>query len=159
MSLTRESINAAISGYFDGCNEANAAKMMSYFTPDAVHYFPQRTAFGALRGARAIADCWVNCVREFGSWWTVDHVIADPERGEAVIEWTHFKTKMNGYLRGDEWYRFNDAGLITEIRAYYACPSTDSAARYEIGGFDYETAGYPLAAPAEALAAGRGESD
>ena len=26
------------------------------------------------------------------------------------------------YLRGDEWYLFSRAGLIREIRAYYACP-------------------------------------
>ena len=26
--------------YFDGCNEADIEKMVSCFTPDAVHYFP-----------------------------------------------------------------------------------------------------------------------
>lgn len=156
MSVTRENMEAAIRGYFDACNEADAAKMMSFFTTDAVHLFPEGTAFGALRGARAIADCWVLCVREFGSWWTVDRVIVDPERREAVIEWTHFKTKLGGYLRGDEWYRFDKDGLICEIKAYYACPTVDGGARYEIGGFDYKALGYPLTAPQEAFDPARG---
>ena len=154
--VTHEHMEAAIRGYFDGCNEANIEKMMRYFTPDAVHYFPAGTALGVLRGARTIAECWRRCVQELGSWWTVDRIIADPAQREAVIEWTHFKHKMGGYLRGDEWYRFDENGLITEIKAYYACPSPDGSATYEIAEFDYANGGYPLAPPDRALDPTRG---
>ena len=32
---------------------------MSFFTPDGTHYFPAGSPLGVLRGAEAIADCWV----------------------------------------------------------------------------------------------------
>ena len=47
--------------------------------------------------------------------------MSQPETGEAVVEWTHWRTKDSSYLRGDEWYVFdNDSDLITTIRAYFA---------------------------------------
>jgi len=149
MPATREQMEAAIRGYFEACNSGDAGRIASWFTADAVHYFPAGSPFGALRGARAIGENWAWCVRELGSWWTVDRVLCDPERGEAVIEWTHFKTAAgrDAYLRGDEWYCFAQDGLITEIRAYYACPAAGSAERYELGGFDYAGRGYTLRAP------------
>ena len=85
---------------------------------------------------------WVKAVANLGSIWTVDHVIVDAPRLEAVIEWTHFKPKQGIYLRGDEWYVFSKAGLIREIRAYYACPTaTDPRRSHEIGDFDYRWTG------------------
>jgi very-short-patch-repair endonuclease len=78
----------------------------------------------------------------------VDHFVYDPETKEAVIEWTHFKPKLNGYLRGDEWYRFDEQGLITEIRAYYACPA--SRPIHEIDGYAYQELDYPVSVPDEA---------
>ena len=122
MTLGREQMERAIRAYFDGCNKADHAKIMSFFTPDAVHYFPGGSPFGAARGARAIADLWLHCVEVLGSWWTIDRMAIDEATREAVIEWTHFKPKRGQVLRGDEWYKFDDRGLITEIRAYYACP-------------------------------------
>ena len=153
MALDRESIKKAVYGYVDACNKADASKIMSYFTENAVHYFPKGSPFGTLRGAAAIAECWTRCVKELGSWWTVDHVIIDPEAQEAVVEWTHFKPEIKGYLRGDEWYRFDDNGLITEIRAYYACPAQKDSARHEIGDYPYESNGYPMTSPEDALRA------
>ena len=153
MTLRRESIERAVRGYVDACNSGDANRIKSYFTTNAVHYFPQGSPFGTLRGAAAIADCWTGCVEELGSWWTVDRVLIDPEAQEAVVEWTHFKPKMNGYLRGDEWYRFDEDGLITEIRAYYACPAQEGVAKHEIGDYPYEPNGYPMALPNEALRA------
>ena len=155
MSLDRKSIEKAVRGYVDACNEADPHKIMSYFVENAIHYFPKGSPFGALRGAAAIADCWTRCVAELGSWWTVDRVIIDPEAREAVVEWTHFKPKMKGYLRGDEWYRFDDNGLITEIRAYYACPAQEGVARHEIGDYPYQENGYPTTLPKDALKARR----
>lgn len=143
--MTRKEIKQLICTYFEGCNEADVKKMMKCFAPEAVHYFPAGAPQGTFKGAKAIAEGWRNAVIEFGSGWTIDNMLIDEEAGEAVIEWTHFKPKLGGYLRGDEWYRFNEEGLITEIRAYYACPT--SKAVHEIGDFDYKGRGYPLAAP------------
>lgn len=145
MTLTRESMEAAIRGYFDACNRADADGIASYFTADGTHYFPDGSPFGALRGAREIADRWVLCVRELGSHWTVDNVVADPSSRQAVIEWSHFKPKAGQVLRGDEWYLFDrSSGLIREIRAYYASPQAEGLTRLELQGFPYAERGYPL---------------
>jgi SnoaL-like domain len=146
--LTSASMEALIRTYFDGCNEADEAKMVACFVPEAVHYFPAGQWDGAFRGAAEIARRWADAVRRLGSVWTVDEVIADPASGRAVIEWTHFKTYENRILRGDEWYRFDaESGLITEIRAYYASPQDASRSELVLDGFDYAGRGYPLVAP------------
>jgi hypothetical protein len=146
---TTAGLEATIREYFDACNEANAERIASYFEPDGVHYFPAGAPQGPFIGARAIAAGWVAAVERLGSIWTVDHVIIDAARLEAVIEWTHFKPKQGVYLRGDEWYIFSERGLIREIRAYYACPPNPAEPRnHEFGGFDYAGRGYPLNAPA-----------
>ncbi len=147
-TLTRESMERTIRTYFGACNSGDPDRVAAFFTPEAVHYFPAGSPFGALRGARAIGECWARCVRDLGSHWTVDYFLGDPERREAVIEWTHFKPKVGGYLRGDEWYRFASDGRIAEIRAYYACPSGAPGQIHEIGGYDYAGRGYPLTLPA-----------
>jgi hypothetical protein len=161
VSISRESIERAVHGYVDACNKADANKIRSYFVENAVHYFPKGSPFGTVRGAAAIAECWTRCVKELGSWWTVDRVIIDAEAQEAVVEWTHFKPKIKGYLRGDEWYRFDNNGLITEIRAYYACPAQENIPRHEIGDYPYEENGYPMALPKGGLRArsSHGKSD
>jgi hypothetical protein len=147
-AITAATLEANIRAYFDGCNEASVAKMTSVMEPDAVHYFPAGAPQGTFFGANTIAEGWVRAVATLGSIWTVDHVIVDVSRLEAVIEWTHFKPKQNIYLRGDEWYVFSPAGLIKEIRAYYACPAATGPMRtHEIGDFDYAARGYPLAPP------------
>jgi ketosteroid isomerase-like protein len=145
---TAAGLEATIRTYFDSCNEANRAKMIGCMEPDAVHYFPAGAPQGTFFGAEAIAAGWARAVANLGSIWTVDHVIVDASRLEAVIEWTHFKPKQGIYLRGDEWYVFSRAGLIREIRAYYACPAATNPARsHEFGDFDYAARGYPLAPP------------
>jgi ketosteroid isomerase-like protein len=141
-------LEATIREYFDGCNEADADKIMGCMVDDAVHYFPAGAPQGTFFGARAIADGWLNAVKNLGSIWTIDRVIVDAPKLEAVIEWTHFKPNHGIYLRGDEWYIFSPEGLITEIRAYYACPAaTDPARSHELGDVDYEGRGYPLSPP------------
>lgn len=142
-------LEATIREYFDGCNEANIEKMMGCFTEDANHYFPNGAPQGTFFGARKIAEGWVNAVKKLGSIWTIDRVLVDAGKLEAVIEWTHFKPKQGIYLRGDEWYVFDEDGLISEIRAYYACPAaTDPARSHEIGDFPYAELGYALTPPA-----------
>jgi hypothetical protein len=145
--VTAAGLEQTIRTYFDGCNEASVAKMISCMEPEATHYFPAGAPQGTFVGAEAIANGWVRAVATLGSIWTVDHVIVDASRLEAVIEWTHFKPKQGFYLRGDEWYRFSKAGLITEIRAYYACPTVTPPRTHQIGDFDYEGRGYPLEPP------------
>lgn len=137
--------------YFDGCNEANVEKMAACFTPDAVHYFPPGMYEGPFRGARKIAEKWRDAVRNLGSYWTVDRLLIEPHSRQAVMEWSHFKTKQNMILRGIEWYEFDAAsGLISEIRAYYASPQATGHDRLELGGFDYAGRQYPDAPPAGA---------
>jgi ketosteroid isomerase-like protein len=134
--------------YFEGCNEADVEKMAACFVPDGVHYFPPGMYDGPFRGARKIGEKWRAAVENFGSYWTVDQVIVDPDTDRAVIEWSHFKTRQGKILRGDEWYIFDPvSGLIREIRAYYASPQDASLERLELGGFDYAGRGYPAGPP------------
>lgn len=134
-----------IRSYFAACNAGDETAIAAFFTPGATHYFPQGNPFGILEGSAAIARCWARCVRELGSVWTVDNFCGDPDRGQAVIEWTHFKSRTGQILRGDEWYVFTPQGLIQEIRAYYAAPPAKGTSVHQIEGFDYEGRGYPPA--------------
>lgn len=145
--MTAAGLEATIRDYFDGCNEANVEKMTACMELDAVHYFPAGAPQGTFFGAQAIADGWVNAVRTLGSVWTIDRVLVDASRLEAVIEWTHFKPKQGIYLRGDEWYIFSERGLIREIKAYYAAPASTEPQSHMIGDFDYEGRGYPMEPP------------
>lgn len=145
---TAAELEATIRTYFDGCNEADAAKMTACMEADAVHYFPAGAPQGTFFGASAIAQGWLRAVASLGSIWTIDRAIVDAPRLQAVIEWTHFKPRQGIYLRGDEWYVFSEHGLIREIRAYYACPAaTDPIRSHELGDFDYAGRGYSMSAP------------
>ncbi|MEE1803122.1 nuclear transport factor 2 family protein [Streptomyces sp. NPDC101062] len=142
----RARMEATIRTYFEGCNEADVEKMAATFHPDAVHYFPPGLD-GPWTGARAIAENWRRLTLTIGSAWTIDRLITDPTTHQAVIEWTHYKTRRGGFLRGDEWYAFDPGtGLITEIRAYYAARS-DGRDHVELEGFDYGARGYHLSCP------------
>ncbi len=148
MQARAERMERVVRTYFDGCNEANTAKMLSCFVPDAVHYFPPGMYEGPFRGAQKIAERWCQAVATLGSYWTVDKLLVEPVTYQAVMEWTHFKTKQGKMLRGIEWYEFDAAsGLISEIRAYYASPQAPDLDRLELGGFDYEGRSYPAAPP------------
>jgi hypothetical protein len=145
--LKREQIEKTIRTYFDGCNEANIEKMLSCFVPDAQHYFPRGAPQGPFLSARAIAEGWKRAVETWGSFWTIDLLLIDEVRNEAAMEWTHFKRRAGLVLRGAELYSLNEDGLITEIRAYYASPISDPPVDHELGGFDYDARGYPIAPP------------
>jgi hypothetical protein len=145
---TAAGLEATIRTYFDGCNEADAHKITSCMEPDAVHYFPAGAPQGTFVGAQAIAAGWQKAVAALGSIWTIDRVIVDAARLEAVIEWTHFKPRQGVYLRGDEWYIFSNLGLIREIRAYYACPTAIPPRTHELGDVPYAERGYPFEPPA-----------
>ena len=100
------SMEQTIRKYFEGCNESSYDKMVACFVKDAVHYFPRDMYDGPWIGASKIANGWIEAVKNIGSYWTIDNLIIDPEKNEAVIEWTHFKTKLGITLRGAEWYSF-----------------------------------------------------
>jgi len=140
---------ARIRTYFEGCNEANREKIYSCFAENIVYYFPPGVG-GPYVGKRATADLWIEHVRVNGSRWTIDRMVAD-ER-EVVIEWTHFKPRIGEYIRGAEWYEFDEDGLITVIRAYYASSRDASRKVNELEGFPYEAKGFPLQPPDEAPA-------
>lgn len=148
MAKRTQAMEAIIRRYFDGCNEADIDKMVACFTPDAVHYFPPGMYEGPFRGARKIAEKWRDAVTNLGSYWTVDRLVIEPHSSQAVMEWTHFKTKKGQVLRGIEWYELDpESGLIKEIRAYYASPQAPEYETLELGGFDYEGRGYPDSPP------------
>ena len=143
-----------IRDYFDACTAGDARAIASFFAPDAVHYFPEGDSYPdgspqrAFRGADAIGRGFGDRFGgEFRTRWTVDHVIVDADRREAVIEWSNFKPSVSpdARLRGAEFYRFDAAGKIVEIRAYYACPPAEPGRPYELGEFDYAGRGYPVA--------------
>jgi ketosteroid isomerase-like protein len=143
-AFTAQEMEQTIRRYYDGCNEADVDKMVSCFTADAVHYFPQGMTRGAFRGAQEIAQRWRSVVRKLGARWTIDHILIDPAKGEAVLEWSNFTA--SSLVRGTEWVLFDRGShLIREIRAYVAAAPAQGATRLELGGFDYAQRGYPLA--------------
>lgn len=144
----RGRMESLIRRYFDACNAADVDGIAACFVPDAVHYFPPGMYDGPFRGATTIGEKWRKAVETIGSYWTIDRMICDPGARQAVIEWTHFKSKDGKVLRGDEWYVFDAAtGLISEIRAYYASPQDPALDRLELGGYDYAAEGYALEPP------------
>lgn len=139
---------ALIRTYFDGCNEADIEKIAACFTADGVHYFPPSMYGGAWRGNRQIGERWAQLVANKGSAWTIDRLVVAPDSHQAVIEWTHYKTREGTILRGDEWYVFDEkTGLIKEIRAYYAAAQHPGVPVTELEGFDYAGRGYHLTCP------------
>ena len=144
----RAHMRELITRYFDACNGADADAIARCFVPGGTHYFPPGMYGGAWRGGHLIGERWADSVATRGSAWTVDRIVCEPESDQAVIEWSHFKTKEGTVLRGDEWYLFDpQTGLIAEIRAYYASPQDRSLRRLELDGFDYAGRGYHLECP------------
>lgn len=84
--LTAEHMEAVMRDYYDGCNEADAEKMMRNFTPDGTHYFPPGMYDGPFRGAAKIAERWQAAVANLGSWWTINMLVIDAPRAQAVID-------------------------------------------------------------------------
>jgi hypothetical protein len=146
--LTAQHMEQLIRRYYDGCNQADAGKMTGCFTPDAVHYFPPGMTRGPFRGAEEIARRWCSVVEKLGAWWTIDNLLIDPAKGQAVIEWSNFTQGRNHVVRGTEWVLFDrDCGLIREIRAYLASPPARDLERLELEAFDYAGRGYPVSSP------------
>ena len=144
MGTTTENLERAVRGYMDACTAGDADAIAAFLTDDARHYFPPDMYDGPWVGAQ-IAERWADAVRERRSSWTVDEIAVDARRRTAACEWTHRKGAAGVILRGAEFYAFDDDGLISEIRAYYASPQAPDLTRLELGGFDYAGRGYPHA--------------
>lgn len=131
--------------YFEACNAADPAIFEQVLTEDCLHYFPPETG-GPYVGRDAIVKLWRNCVRDLGSVWSIDRLVCDGE--QLAVEWTHYKPKVGEYIRGSEWYEFDDSQRLTAIWAHYASQRDTSRRRNELEGFPYETSGYSTEAPA-----------
>ncbi|MHC1562619.1 nuclear transport factor 2 family protein [Actinomycetospora sp. C-140] len=142
---TAAELETTVRGYMDACTAGDADLVAAHLAGNARHYFPPDMYDGPWVGARVIGQRWATAVRERGSSWTVDAIVVDEPRRQAVCEWTHHKGSLGVILRGAEWYEFDDDGRITEIRAYYASPQATGYTRLELGGFDYADRGYPHA--------------
>lgn len=140
----RHKLEQAVRTYFEACNEANREKFYAVLAENVIHYFPPQVG-GPYRGREAVTNLWINFVKEKGSQWTIDRLVSDGR--EVAIEWSHFKTKVGELIRGAEWYEFDEAGMITEIRAYYASPRDQNAKVNQLEGFPYTEKGFPLEAP------------
>jgi hypothetical protein len=101
--------------------------------------------FGPRIGAHAIAELWREMIRKHGSRWTIDRMVSDDN--EVVIEWTHWQPESDAYIRGAEWYEFDQQGLITVIKAYYASPRDRTEAANQLDGYPYQELGYPMEPP------------
>jgi len=141
----RSTLIRAVQGYFEACNAASRERFAQVLAPACVHYFPPGVG-GPYLGRDAIADLWIGFVRAAGSQWTIDRLVCDGR--ELVVEWTHFKPRLDEYIRGSEWYEFDADGMITAIWAHYASPRDPERAANELEGFDYAERAYALEAPA-----------
>jgi len=141
-----EQLASTVRQYFEGCNSASREKLYRVLADNVVHYFPPGVG-GPYRGKEAVANLWIEFVREKGSCWTIDRLISDGN--EVAVEWTHFKTKIGEIIRGAEWYEFDAAGKIAEIRAYYASPRDTSLQVNELQGFPYAEKGFAIEAPGD----------
>ena len=149
MSLHR--YHSLILKYYEACDARDPERISQFFHPEAIHYFPAGDLFPdgteqrAFRGAEAIGQGFsAGFTGDGRAYWRLDHIMVNDEAAEAVIEWSNFKPGKGSEarLRGAEWYRFDSEDLITEIRAYYACPLTTPTAPHELGDFDYAGRGY-----------------
>lgn len=133
-----------IERYYAACNDADADRLRSCFTDDAVHYF---TRLPPVRGADALAQTWRDLSTRLRATWTVEHCIEEGD--EACIEWTMTWTPEGSdeprIDRGSEWYVF-DGEQISEIRAYHhSGPGNRSG---DLIGFDHAGRGHTTLAGA-----------
>ena len=105
---TAAALEATVRGYMDACTAGDADGIAAFLSGNARHYFPPDMYDGPWKGARVIAQRWATAVRERGSSWTVDAIVVDEPRRQAVCEWTHHKGSLGVILRGAEWYEFDD---------------------------------------------------
>ncbi|MEV0440614.1 nuclear transport factor 2 family protein [Streptomyces spectabilis] len=137
----RAALEAAVRRYFEACNKVDRDLFATCLSEEVVHYLAHGMA-GPVHGIDPIVERWGADVRANGSHWAVDAVYADEHTRTAVCEWTAFKPRLGKVLRGAEVYRFDDTGLIDEVRIYYASPRDDTRDANELEGFPYADRGF-----------------
>ncbi|MFH8988118.1 nuclear transport factor 2 family protein [Streptomyces sp. NPDC017940] len=140
-SLDRATMEAAVRQYFEACNKVDRDLFAGVLSEQVVHYLAHGMA-GPVHGIDPIVRRWGADVRANSSHWAVDAVYADEHTRAAVCEWTAFKPRLGKVLRGTEVYRFDDAGLIDEVRIYYASRRDDTVPANELEGFPYAERGF-----------------
>ncbi|MBB5935698.1 nuclear transport factor 2 family protein [Streptomyces zagrosensis] len=139
--LTRDQLEAAVLCYFQACNKVDRALFAQCLAEDVVHYLAVGM-HGPIRGIDPVVERWGADVAANSSSWVVDGVYADERTRTAVCEWTSFKPGLGTVLRGTEVYRFNEAGLIDEVRIYYAARRDDTVSANELEGYPYAERGF-----------------
>ena len=135
----------AIRAYIRACNDADSAAISACFVAGATHYRPGGPKWA---GASAIGDNFATRVAATGQWWTVDRILTDANRCEAVLEWTRFDPKQRQIVRGVDWFVFDpETFLIREVMPYFATVPDPKIARHEQQDFDYAGRGYPVDFP------------
>ncbi|MFD9885670.1 nuclear transport factor 2 family protein [Streptomyces alboflavus] len=140
-TLDRATMEAAVRQYFEACNKVDRDLFAQCVSERVVHYLAHGMS-GPVPGIDPIVERWGADVRANDSHWAVDAVHADEHSRTAVCEWTAFKPRLGKVLRGAEVYRFDDAGLIDEVRIYYASRRDDTVAANELEGFPYAERGF-----------------
>ncbi|QKW53214.1 nuclear transport factor 2 family protein [Streptomyces buecherae] len=138
---SRDHMETAVRRYFDACNAVDRDLFARVLAEDVVHYLAVGMR-GPIVGIDPAVERWGADVAANSSSWVVDGVFADEHTRTAVCEWTSFKPGLGTVLRGVEVYRFNDAGLIDEVRVYYASRRDDTVPANELEGYPYAERGF-----------------
>lgn len=138
-------LSARVAAYFDACNSGDREAFFALFRENATHYLP-KGMFGPFGDVQSLFDQWRRDAVENGAYWVADRIYADPGMRCAVAEWTAVKPGQSIYFRGVDVFDFDEAGLITQVRVYYASPRDPSIGDNELGGYDYSVGGWHDAA-------------
>ena len=145
-SNRREALIRSVETYFEACNTACRNTFEAVLAPSCTHYFPPGVG-GPYPDRESIVQLWANCVRDFGSTWSIDRLVCDEVADSVVVEWTHWKPKIGEHIRGSEWYTFDSEARITSIWAHYASPRDAARPANELEGFPYARLGYQMLPP------------
>ena len=136
-------MECAVLDYFNACNNRDAESIRRVFHENVVNYLPGGM-FGPVHGVEPLIKLWDSESGSINSHWHIETVFGCTKRGVAVAEWTAMKPGRGKMYRGVDWFVFDDDGLITEVRGYYAAPRDDSLGKNELGGFPYEERGWTM---------------
>lgn len=140
-ATTARRIEDAVRNYVKALNSADDDGIAACFCEDAVHYFAN---IPKVAGAANLAAFFADMVRKRGISWTVDQMVIDVDRYEAVLEWTMFDPPGPRHTRGMDWFVFETLALqFREVRCYGGKGSPDPA-HQELQGFDCPGRGYPM---------------
>lgn len=134
-------LRARVAAYFDACNSGDREAFFALFRENATHYLP-KGMFGPFHDVQSLFDQWRQDAATNGAYWVADRIYEDPGKRCAVAEWTAVKPGQNITFRGVDVFDFDEAGLITQVRVYYASPRDPAIGDNELGGYDYAVGGW-----------------